>query len=75
MDKRAAKKLQVCGKFGVVKTVNGVAPDENGNVEIDALPNSAEQIAMLVDADLLPAVHDASGAILTDDHGNVILRY
>lgn len=58
-----------------VATVNGVGPDENGNVEVSALPDDAEQITMLIDADLLPAVHDASGAILTDEKGNIILRY
>lgn len=58
-----------------VQSVNGIAPDENGNVEIDALPDDAEQIAMLAEADMLPAVHDASGAILTDENGNIILRY
>lgn len=58
-----------------VESVNGVFPDENGNVEIDALPDNAEQLEMLIEADLLPAVHDASGAILTDENGNIILRY
>lgn len=71
-----AKKLQVCGKIGgTVKSVNGVKPDKNGNVEIDALPDELEQVAMLAEADMLPAVHDANGAILTDENGNVILRY
>ena len=32
-------------------------------------------VDVLADADLLPAVHDAKGRILTDKHGNVILRY
>ena len=59
----------------VVKSVNGIDPDESGNVEIDALPDDAEQIAMLIEADMLPAVHDASGAILTDEEGNIVLRY
>lgn len=58
-----------------VSTVNGVSPDENGNVEIQTLPNDVEQISMLINTDLLPAVHDADGAILTDENGNVILRY
>lgn len=59
----------------IVQTVNGRAPDENGNVEIDALPNDTEQLEMLIEADLLPAVYDASGAILTDSNGNIVLRY
>lgn len=60
---------------GKVKTVNGISPDENGNVEIATLPDDAEQLEMLIEADMLPAVHDADGKILTDENGNVILRY
>ena len=67
------KQLEDSG--GGIKTVNGIAPDESGNVEVDALPDNAEQIEMLIEADMLPAVYDASGAILTDENGNVILRY
>lgn len=40
-----------------------------------AFGEADEQISMLIEADMLPAVHDASGAILTDENGNVILRY
>lgn len=58
-----------------VKTVNGEVPDENGNVEIETTPDELEQIALLVELDMLPAIHDASGAILTDENGNIILRY
>lgn len=74
MSKKEAKKLQVLGKFGAVKTVNGVSPDENGNVEVDAFPDDSEQLALLVETDMLPAVH-TNGAILTDENGNVILRH
>lgn len=34
-----------------------------------------DSVEALADADLLPAVHDEKGRILTDEHGNVILRY
>lgn len=37
--------------------------------------SDTEQISLLIETDMLPAVHDASGAILADRHGNVILRY
>lgn len=37
--------------------------------------NDAAQLAALVETDMLPAVHDTSGAILTDENGNIILRY
>lgn len=58
-----------------LQSVNGVEPDENGNVEIDTMPDGLEQITILSEADMLPAIHDASGAILTDENRNVILRY
>lgn len=58
-----------------VKTVNGVEPDESGNVQIATMPDDAEQLAMLIEADMLPAVHDANGAILTDEAGRIVLRY
>lgn len=60
---------------GAVKTVNGVVPDVSGNIEIDALPDDTAQLALLIEADLLPAVYDSNGAILTDENGNIILRY
>ena len=37
--------------------------------------DDAEQISILVESDMLSAVHDVSGAILTDENNNVILRY
>lgn len=60
---------------GVVRSVNDKTPDENGNVEIETIPDELEQIALLVELDMLPAIQDANGAILTDENGNVILRY
>lgn len=67
--------VRASGSDGTVKSVNGIAPDESGNVEIDALPDDTEQLSMLIEADMLPAVHDANGAILTDESGKIILRY
>ena len=37
--------------------------------------DDTETIALLIDTDMLPAVYNADGAILTDENGNVILRY
>lgn len=37
--------------------------------------SSMEQLKTLIEEDMLPAVHNASGAILTDTAGNIILRY
>lgn len=35
----------------------------------------ADQLAMLVEMDLVPAVHDTNGAILCDENGRIVLRY
>ena len=37
--------------------------------------SNEEQITFLIEEDMLPAVHDLGGKILTDENGNVILRY
>jgi hypothetical protein len=34
-----------------------------------------KQIAVLIKEDMLPAVYNLDGKILTDENGNVILRY
>lgn len=57
-----------------VTSVNGVSPDKNGNVEVSAMPDDVEQVFMLIEADMLPAVH-YNGAIITDEKGNIIFRY
>lgn len=38
-------------------------------------PTDTEYLQLLADTDMLPAIYDADGAILTDENGNVILRY
>lgn len=73
-DNGAAKQI-AADAVGKVKTVNGISPDKNGNVEVDALPDNDEQLEMLIEADMLPAVYDVNGPILTDEAGNIILRY
>lgn len=35
----------------------------------------ADQLAMLIEMDLVPAVHDENGAILCDENGRIVLRY
>lgn len=39
------------------------------------MPNEAEQLELLIETDMLPAVQDSNGAILTDENGNIIFRY
>lgn len=55
------------GQLLVVKTV-----DEEGKVtDTEGL----DEITLLINADLLPAVYNTDGKILTDNSGRVILRY
>ena len=44
------------------------------NTKVDKKTDE-ETIEMLIEADLLPAVSTPSGAVLTDQNGNVVLRY
>lgn len=41
----------------------------------EGMINDEEMLAVLIETDMLPAVHDSSKAILIDTKGNVILRY
>lgn len=43
--------------------------------ELEDNHSELAQLEVLIEADMLPAVHDANGAILTDENGNIILRY
>lgn len=44
-------------------------PSSGGNID------DLKQLQTLIETDMLPAVHDVNGVILTDENGNVILRY
>ena len=41
----------------------------------EAALSDAEELNLLIEEDMLPAVHNADGAILTDQNGNIVLRY
>ena len=60
-----------------VQTVNGIEPDENGNVNVevssDIFIDNAEVIDMLIELDALPAVTAPDGAIYTDENGAILM--
>ena len=65
------KKLQVYGKFGGgLKTVNGLGPDENGNVEV--FNDETEALTLVVEMGLVDPVTDENGAIFVDDNGAIL---
>ena len=60
---------------GLVKTVNGVTPDENGDIkiEISSEPNEIESFRIVTEAGLIDPVVTASGYVLIDKDSNVIM--
>lgn len=51
-----------------VKTVNGIAPDEAGNVTLTEI---ADTITLLNDCGIIAPVADGSGAIYTADENTI----
>lgn len=61
-------------------TITALSDEMNGAIsalsdEIASHHSDTAQLDALIAADLLPATYDASGAILTDENGKIILRY
>ena len=56
----------------IVKTVNGIGPDENGNVQIDQL-NENDAVDMLYELEFIDPVSDSDGTVLTDENNNIII--
>ncbi len=62
-------------KYYNPKTGKWEYADSQYNVGSGGNVDQESQIAMLIEVDMLPAVYDTNGAILTDENGNIILRY
>ena len=62
------------GESGGVRTINGIEPDSDGNIAINISPDDESQIDILIESDLLPAIH-TNNKILTDEAGRIVLRY
>lgn len=78
MIERAVKDIDAVSKeeFSAVEIdVSNLRSDVNDLLNQKDEPNPHAAVESLIETDMLPAVHDASGAILTDENGNVILRY
>lgn len=77
-DVLAAWKLELeegIKNAGKVKSVNGVEPDEAGNIEIDMPnpPTDEEAFFVFIETDLFDVATDVNGEIFTDTNGNVIV--
>lgn len=66
---------------GVVRSVNGVTPDEDGNVQIEVggaececeAATDDEIVEALFEMGALPAITDENGAILTDENNAILM--
>lgn len=63
--------LQTEDKSSVVAAVNELFQRPSGGASMD----DQVQVGLLIDCDMLPAVYDSNGAILTDEKGSIILRF
>lgn len=63
-------KQTLIGKTNVSSVLRGPKGDPGPS----SIPD-IDQIGILMETDMLPAVHDSNGAILTDEKGNIVLRY
>lgn len=87
-QKQARKNIGV-GENSGIHIGPGAPTDENVNVWVDTdenpenAPPSGGSVSLsdkdclsaLIETDMLPAVHDLDGKILTNENGSVILRY
>lgn len=55
-------------------TYDGSEPVEV-EIPVEDPVTDTSQLSLLIETDMLPAVHDADGKILTDENGKIILRY
>ena len=56
---------------GAVKTVNGISPDESGDVKLDI---ETAVLETLIALNVAPVVLDADGAVITDSDGAILLN-
>ena len=48
---------------------------KTGDFWYDESEDDTSQLSLLIETDMLPAVYNADGKILTDENGKIILRY
>lgn len=71
------KKYQIVGFPKTVLSVNGQAPDENGNVEIEVpeggsdAPTEEETVELLVEMGVVDPISNENGAVYTDANNKI----
>lgn len=62
------------GGNGTIRSVNGIEPDENGNVEIEVGTDIPDEdiLDSLNESGFLAVVSDESGIVYTDENGNTL---
>lgn len=56
---------------GVKRDIEDIIEEVEGNI----VQSDNEIIADLIETDMLPAVYNTEGKILTDENGKIVLRY
>lgn len=62
----------------IIGNLNDLETEAKNNIVAainEAALSDAEALNLLIEEDMLPAVRNADGAILTDQNGNIVLRY
>ena len=62
----------------IIGNLNNLETEAKNNLVAainEAALSDAEALDLLIEEDMLPAVRNADGAILTDQNGNIVLRY
>lgn len=67
--------LNVLNETTVKITPQELTASQRTQARANIAASDSEEIEMLIEADLLPAIHDKSGKIFTDENGKIILRY
>lgn len=74
-DPQSSAYLQLMGSVGDLNDLKTSSKSNIVSAINEVAYTDAETLNLLIEEDMLPAVSNADGAILTDQNGNIVLRY
>lgn len=74
-DPQSSAYLQLMGSVGDLNDLKTSSKSNIVSAINEVAYTDAETLNLLIEEDMLPAVRNAGGAILTDQNGNIVLRY
>ena len=74
-DPQSSAYLQLMGSVGNLENLKTSSKSNLVSAINEVAYTDAETLNLLIEEDMLPAVSNAGGAILTDQNGNIVLRY